>query len=388
MSDLTIINYSKCKSISYEYLQKYKIPELKQIAKKYHLKVGGNKTDIIDRIYRYLLKLNAALCIQRTFRGYVVRYFFKNMGFKNRLQCVNECDSCTLEPLSNISFKRLFCFTDNNHFTYGFDLISLLTMYKKCNITNPYTREQMNDSQLKMIQTLGRFLILLFPNVIDKMERDLIYSYLPEKTKSIINTPANINAVYNIRNENRDRIRHLIFRIFTTSPTHIETVNELVQRFLTDSERTILYKLVELKGLQLEQRIRNVFIDIDLLGNYTQSVWFSSLDAHECSYFFRHLYDIWNYRGNLSPEIKKQICTLHDPFLNLRLPSIYEIQNGIDEVYRDFVQGICITVIENMVYGSADPEYRKIGTMHVLTALTIVSPDARNNLHWLYESVI
>jgi hypothetical protein len=40
-----------------------------------------------------------------------------------------------------------------------------------------------------------------------------------------------------------------------------------------------------------------------------------------------------------------------------------------------------------MVYCGIDDEYRKIGTLHALTALTIVSNGARNSLPWLYESL-
>lgn len=239
----------------------------------------------------------------------------------------------------------------------------------------------MSDKYVKIVQTLGRLVVILFPDALDISEKESIYvTHAPQ-----IAIPPQRNEHH--RQQNTDRIRHLIFHTATTTPTYISTISNLIQIYLTESERTLLSKLVELKGFRIEQRIRDVFIDIDLLGNYTQSSWFSSLDTREYCYFYRHIFDIWYYRANLSVEIRKQICSLHDPFLNIRVPASSSIERD-PHIYEGRMREICITIIENMVYGSPDPEYRKLGAMIVLMALTLVSPDARNNLHWLYESVV
>ena len=44
--------------------------------------------------------------------------------------------------------------------------------------------------------------------------------------------------------------------------------------------------------------------------------------------------------------------------------------------------------MENLIYSSVDIEYRKIGALHSLTALTVVSHGARRALPWLYESLL
>ena len=40
-----------------------------------------------------------------------------------------------------------------------------------------------------------------------------------------------------------------------------------------------------------------------------------------------------------------------------------------------------------MIFSGFDEEYRKLGILHVLTALTVVSANARSELLWLYESL-
>jgi hypothetical protein len=46
-----------------------------------------------------------------------------------------------------------------------------------------------------------------------------------------------------------------------------------------------------------------------------------------------------------------------------------------------------LTIMENIIYTGIDIEYRKLGALHVLSALTLVSIPARNSLPWLYESI-
>ena len=46
-----------------------------------------------------------------------------------------------------------------------------------------------------------------------------------------------------------------------------------------------------------------------------------------------------------------------------------------------------VTIIENLIYASDDEEYSKIGALHCLTALTVVSSGARTTLPWLWESI-
>jgi hypothetical protein len=41
-----------------------------------------------------------------------------------------------------------------------------------------------------------------------------------------------------------------------------------------------------------------------------------------------------------------------------------------------------------MVFTGIDTEYRKIGALHILSALTVVSSNARNAIPWLYDTII
>jgi hypothetical protein len=123
-------------------------------------------------------------------------------------------------------------------------------------------------------------------------------------------------------------------------------------------------------------------MEIDQLGNYTQSTWLANLDRVGHIRFYRCLLDIWNYRSHMSQEVKKNICPFLEPFAN-----IFNRSLQLDASFNE-LQLLSVTVIENLIYCGLDDEYRKLAAFHVLSALTIVSIPARNALPWLYESLL
>jgi hypothetical protein len=349
-------------------LQKLKIPELKNIAKKHRLHVTGTKVVLIERIENLFKGITYAIRIQKIFRGNIVRVFLnKNKEFRKAIsQCVNDSDGYTLEPLTEIPFQMLFCFKDNNDFTYGFDIISLMTYYySKRNIVNPYTRDRLPIIIVNEIISMSKKLFILFPNVLDDTEKKAIN---PSVTPPITQQFRRHNDIL-IRNRYRqERNTHL-------TPQNVANNAE-------NPHSQLIARLAEIRQRTLDQRIQDLFIEIDLLGNYTQSAWFISLDRRELVRYFRTLCDIWAYRAQLSSEAKRNICQIHDPFLNVRIPFDHM------SVSLEYVKESCVTVMENMVYCGIDNDFKRIGALHVLTALTVVSIPARISMMWLYESLV
>jgi len=338
-------------------LKKYKLPELKQIAKSNRLRISGTKGQLIERIEELFNKCTVCIKIQKIFRGYIVKKSFRlrGEGFKNRKMCVNENDFYTLEPLHEIPMEYFFTFKSNDEkFLFGCNIVSLLHLIKnKTSVKNPYNRENIN---INIIQT-----ILKLYNLIK-----IIYE-VPEDAP-IINTNTML-TIHNNINDNRV-IRESIHRPRNTVVLSNEIVNE----------RTI--KLTTMRSKPLPTRIQELFMDIDQLGNYTNYQWFSSLERRDYIRLYRTLHDIWTYRGHLSREMKCKICILEDPFHEIHRERVH-----FNEASIEVVREVCLKIFENMVYCGIDDEYRKLGTLHALSALTMVSIHARNAMPWLYESL-
>ena len=133
---------------------------------------------------------------------------------------------------------------------------------------------------------------------------------------------------------------------------------------------------------EFKLRIISLFQNINFLGNYSKSEWFTDLTYDKLVILIKELYDIWNYRAQLLPEIKIQIVPPYgNPFININIHhirnhSLYQLQKSI------------ISVMEKMINSSDDISNRHIGSYYVLSAITLVNTEAAEALPWLYQSVI
>lgn len=351
---ITYMDYFK-KNID---LAKYKIPELKTIAKYNRLHISGTKKVLIQRIETCFKHAKYAILIQAKYRGHLVKRLFRLHGpaFNNIKSCVNDSDFFTLDPLDEIGLYHFFSYKDEKGFTYGFHIQSLINMFQKGGGgKNPYTRTSFPD---EIIQNILAF---------NRLSR-IILSSQP-KIKPTINNRT--TATPSMELENRFIPRS-------------ESSQQQQPNFINTRNQT-LEKLADLRTKDINTRIREIFMEIDLLGNYTQSAWFSNLNMYSYIRFIQSLYSIWSHRANMSLHVRSQICPYYNPFN-------YQIDTS--EIFIAYNMNLtnlrtaALTIIENIVFSGGDIEFRKIGIMHILTALTMVSIPARESLPWLYESVV
>ena len=422
--ELPVLNYNEYYKNNIT-LKKYKLPELKIIVKKYKLRITGNKDELISRIETYFSKMKHAEIIQKKFRQWIVKYSFilNGQAVNNRSICVNDSDFVTLEPLDEIPRELFYSYKDAKDFHYGFNITSLIQMMKtKGKINNPYNREAFDKKTLNDMISLYNIIQIIYPEHKDNTNKVklMVCSHNGNNNANVLrhldinsaqqNITQRLMERFNINNNviqsdfpysyrhNRDRIinrNNTGNSENTISNNRIETATNnpisssyyeprvFNQSILENNTLRDNYnKIIEMRRKPIDTRIQELFMEIDQLGFYTQSSWFSNLQRHEYIILYRNLYDIWSFRGQLSNEIKNNICPLFDPFSEIFAQPIY--QNHIQE---DQIKLACLTIIENLVYSGIDEDHRKIGTFHALSGLTLVSRYARNAMPWLYESV-
>jgi hypothetical protein len=258
----TINNYTEMTRYNFN------LSQLKIIAKKYKLKISGNKNQLITRIYSFLYFSSYIIKIQRLFRGNIARKYklLHGPAAFNRKLCTNNDDFITMEPVEEINYHQFISYKDEDGFIYGFDIISLHNLFLKSkdieSIKNPYNRNIIPESVIKTI-------------------------------KSIIKISKILNIHINLHYED-------------------------------DIQNVSIEKMLELRALSL-------FQNIDALGNYSNSQWFLSLSRNQLIKFLRELSDIWIYRAQITPETKRNICPPSgDPFRNLNMHYILTEENMIN----------------------------------------------------------
>jgi hypothetical protein len=288
------------------------------IAKNYKLKISGNKNELISRIYSYLHLSFYIIKIQKIFRGYLVKKYKTLHG--------------------PAAFNRKLC---NN----SYDFITMEPV------------EEINFHQfLSYIDADGfiyGFDIISLHNL-----------FLKSKDIESVKNPYNRNFIP----ESVIKIIKSVVRISRIIKIHINL------HFEDDTKNISNEKTIELRALTL-------FQNIDGLGNYSNSEWFLSLNRIQLLKYVRELQDIWNYRAQLSNEMKRNICPPNgDPFRNLSMPYIHTEPN----MYN--VRKVILEVLEKLVNSGVDHDCKALGAYYVLGCLTIVNETAATSLPWLFQS--
>jgi len=342
------INFQKNGQVSH---RKYTTADQKKIKNSFDFGLSGKKQDLIDRIADFLNKEKSVILIQKIFRSKIASDSIKlrGPGIRNKSDCVNDTDFYTFDKLNEIEISDFFSYKCGE-FIYGFRLSSIITLFKNRvkKTVNPYTRTNM-DYLFASIEKLARLSKIIHKDI----QRDVV-EFINDKI-TIRSTPSRI--VYNrseLLNVNSENL-------------HTETINKLNQ--------------IRLQPIQT--RIVQLFMEMDHLGNYTESSWFSNLDRNQNVRFYRVLYEIWSYRAQIPNETKNKICPIVNPFANTVASAM-----NINQYDETNVQNACLCAMENMVYTGINTEFKTLGAFHVLSALTVVSPLARQAMPWLYESVI
>jgi hypothetical protein len=311
------------------------VKTLKEMLKKYHLKVSGDKSLLIQRMDQYFRlsvyaikiqrlvqkrlskKIDAIKKIQKLIRCYIYKTIVSLRGpaYLKRKLCTNENDFLTGDTMQEVEWNQFFSFTDNEGFVFGFDILAICALINKCergkDVLNPYNRKPIAG---EVIQKLWRLVKLC------------------NMTKMYVTT--------NIRKP-------------SAQPKSIQS------------------------------RVTDIFMCFDSLG-YTNPNWFFELNNHMLCRFLRELSDIFFYRSQCSVEMRRQICPPSgDPFRNFT-----QILYGEPNMYNmDMLRNVVVTIMENMIFRALNDDAKMMGCSYVLCSFTLVNNNAAIALPWLYHSV-
>ena len=134
-----------------------------------------------------------------------------------------------------------------------------------------------------------------------------------------------------------------------------------------------------------DNRLTGLFQKMDSLGNYTQIEWFLNLTPEKIRKFLIELYDIWDYRAQLTSFVKQKICPpfgkpfLHVPMQEIEKSSTHSLQN---------LRTYCYIVMDEFLNKAEQTEHQCLGSYYILSALTLVNQDVAEAMPWLYQSVL
>lgn len=297
----------------------YNLNQLKNIAKQLNLKITGTKPELLKRIYAFLHFSNYAIKIQSLFRLALQRKFNSFHG-----------------P----------AFYNHKKCTNSTDFISM----------DPV--EEIPSKQFISYKDVDGFIygfdIVSLHNMICNA-----------KKISELKNPYNRNTIPEYVIENMKKI--IKINILKKTPINLHIEDDTLG---LSNEKTI------------ELRTLTLFQNIDSLGNYSNPSWFLSLNRTELIKLVRELADIWDYRAQLSNEMKRKICPpFANPFRNVNIQYMYS-ENNMNNVKK-----MVLEVLENLVNTGLDNDAKSLGAFYVLGSLTLVNEEAAQALPWLFQSL-
>jgi len=296
----------------------YNISQLKAMSRHYKIRVSGNKMELSTRLYEYMSKSFVVTRIQKAFRRHIVKLWRYHKG--NGLVDRRLCtNECDFFSLDPINEVSIeqMISINENGFIYGFDICSLSELYIKT--TNCET--------------------MLNPFTRNEL-------------------PPNLN----FRMKRVTQLQRCLYM-----DTIIKSVVDPVLDIYCDTN--------------IHHRLVSIFSDIDQLGNYSDVSWFLSLNLRQHTRYLRELYDIWQYRAQLSNETKRNICHPSGSPFTSHMNHIFHSTN------INYVRYHTLEIMNNLISMGVNNDSKSLGAFYVLAALTLVSRSAAAAMPWLYESV-
>lgn len=160
---------------------------------------------------------------------------------------------------------------------------------------------------------------------------------------------------------------------------HIQRFNQLLKNI--EKKRKIEFKHDNKlrPELKLQQRCVKIFQIMDSLKQYTQCEWFLKLNLVQLINLYIQLEDIWNYRAGISNNDKFNY-TKNGKLFEIAVKDIKKIKNKIK------LSNIILDECERLITEGKTVSDKTTGALWILSALTIVSKEARNALPWLFQA--
>ena len=157
---------------------------------------------------------------------------------------------------------------------------------------------------------------------------------------------------------------------YTTEPIPPDIISDVRNKIiLLKSEpgyEDISETIVRERKDAIKQKIVDLFSAIEQSGYTCHIEWFSSLSLRRLKELYKQLEDVWNYRSQLSNQMKRNICP---PFGDIFRTPMIEVMNYSS---KEDLQELILHEVTKFTNAVSDSD-RKLGFMYFLIAFGMVS---------------
>ena len=314
-------------------LTKMTIPLIKAVCRHLKLRVTGKKSELVERVmHRYNTFIAGSLLQHKCKRAIVARWLeLHGPALWDKKSPVNDMDLMG-DDIADIPMDQLFSFQESG-FVYAFDIATFSSLivkgFRRSRATNPYTRDSIPAEVLNDYAQLLRFSTMLGREV---------------------------------------------------SVVHSSTV-QMPQQQTVDNDAVDTDVPMTMEEIDLD--ISSTMYIVDSYGYYTNPAWVTNMSADNLKRFMNDMVDIFTYRANLSRNTMMRI--IHPSGVLVPNPQTFRrwLQSERDP---RVIKHKASELIKKLVTCGAERSDRELGTIYMLTALTLRCQQAAEAMPWLYES--
>lgn len=350
-----------------------KINELKQLAKQCKIRVCGKKDEIYQTIMLHCCLSKSILKIQSLWRGHILRRLLKLRGpalkLCNRNLCNNSSDFISLEQLETIDVDYFYSYENVITISRPTSRAPSLGQYEDVGGASHVDMCVINQKEMYGFNITS------------------LFQYMKKPTthgKGGGGGGGGGALCFEKKNPyNRDILPQRLFDDLLVIIRLSRIVGRPLNMKMDDDT-----KMLNIKQ-QMELRAVTLFQYINFLDNYSDAKWFLDLDIEQTKGFVRELADIWNHRANILLEAKRSIIppdgqlfkgiNIHN-LLGRQESDIVKLKKTVLQIMERLVQLGGPTEIDN--------NWRKLGAMYILSALTLVNHEAAEAMPIYYYSVL
>ena len=314
-------------------LTKMTVPSIKAVCRSLKLRVTGKKMELIDRVMCHYNKCISGNLLQYKCKRAIVARWLQLHGpaLCDRKSCVNDMDLMG-DDIEDIPMDQLFSFQESG-FVYAFDIATFGSLIVKGfprRTTNPYTRESIPMEVLK------------------EYKRLLAYSTMLGR----------------------------VFSVIHSSNTEQVSQHRTVENGVVDVE-------IPMSMEEIDFEISSTMYIADSYGYYTNPAWVTGMSVDNLKRFMDDMVEIFTYRANLSRNAMMRV--IHPS--GLLVPNPQEFRSWLrSEVDARVIKQKASELMKKLVMSGAERSDRELGTIYMLTALTLRCQQAATAMPWLYES--
>jgi hypothetical protein len=145
---------------------------------------------------------------------------------------------------------------------------------------------------------------------------------------------------------------------------------------LSDSFEAVDKTIVRDRRQSIKQKTVDLFSQIENFGYECHINWFLSLNVSKLKKLYRNLEDIWNYRLQLSHQVKMNIAPPNGIVFNIPVQQILQYHNKED------LQDILLNEV-NKFNNAITESDKKLGFMYFIIGLGGVCQDCLVSHQWL-----